>query len=143
MAFMEYQLSTYQKHFQIREQDFGQRWLTKRAKKQNSLTLLEEEIHSLRRRLEQMVFDGEEMTSDSVVELSTMLDQKINEYMTSWEEKSVKTDFSRDYRWIQITNGGTSQHESEMAIGYDARAYGDAYGLRRAEAGCIYIYNGI
>ncbi|KQX51748.1 MULTISPECIES: aspartyl-phosphate phosphatase Spo0E family protein [unclassified Paenibacillus] len=81
MAFMEYQLSTYQKHFQIREQDFGQSWLTKRAKKQNSLTLLEEEIHSLRRKLEQMVFDGKEMTSDSVVELSTILDQKINEYM--------------------------------------------------------------
>lgn len=81
MAFMEYQLSSYQKHFKIREQDFGQSWLTKRAKKQNSLTLLEEEIHSLRRKLEQMVFDGEEMTSDAVVKLSTILDQKINEYM--------------------------------------------------------------
>lgn len=37
MAFMEYQLSTYRKHLQINEQDFEQRWLTKRAKKRNSL----------------------------------------------------------------------------------------------------------
>lgn len=81
MASTEYQLSSYQTHFQIREQDLGQSWLTKHAKKQNPLTLLEEEIHSLRRRLEQMVLDGEEMTSDAVVELSTILDQKINEYM--------------------------------------------------------------
>lgn len=83
MAFLEYQLSSYQKHLQINEQEFGQRWLTKRAKKRNSLNLLEEEIHSLRRRLEQMVLDGEEMTSDAVVELSTILDLKINEYMNN------------------------------------------------------------
>lgn len=84
MAFLEYQLLNYRKqHIQIREHDSGQRWLTKRAKKQNSLNLLEEEIHSLRRRLEQMVLDGKEMTSDSVVELSTILDLKINEYMNN------------------------------------------------------------
>lgn len=86
MAFMEYQLSTYRKHLLINEQDFEQRWLTKRAKKRNSLNLLEEEIHSLRRRLEQMVLDGEEMTSESVVELSTILDLKINEYMNNWKK---------------------------------------------------------
>ncbi|SDN27625.1 Spo0E like sporulation regulatory protein [Paenibacillus sp. yr247] len=83
MAFLEYQLLTYRKHSQIREQDFGKRWLTKHAKKHNSLNLLEEEIHSLRRKLEQMVLDGKEMTSDDVVELSTILDRKINEYMNN------------------------------------------------------------
>ncbi|MFD0697377.1 aspartyl-phosphate phosphatase Spo0E family protein [Paenibacillus sp. GCM10027628] len=81
MAFMEYQLSTYRKHLHIRENDSEQRWLFKHAKKSNSLTSLEEEIHSLRRMLEQMVVDGRAMTSDSVVELSTVLDHKINEYM--------------------------------------------------------------
>ena len=30
--------------------------------------------------------EGREMTSDAVVELSTMLDHKINEYMTSWKK---------------------------------------------------------
>ncbi|MEC0225857.1 aspartyl-phosphate phosphatase Spo0E family protein [Paenibacillus alba] len=83
MAFLEYQLSTYHKQLHIRDQDFGQRWLTKRAKKKNSLNLLEEEIHSLRRKLEQMVLDGQEMTSEAVVELSTILDHKINEYMNN------------------------------------------------------------
>ncbi|OCT10613.1 hypothetical protein A8709_22480 [Paenibacillus pectinilyticus] len=83
MAFMEYQLTSFPKQFQIREQDFGQRWLSRHAKKQNSLSLLEEEIHTLRRKMEQMVTEGREMTSDDVVELSTILDQKINEYMTA------------------------------------------------------------
>ncbi|WNR43598.1 aspartyl-phosphate phosphatase Spo0E family protein [Paenibacillus roseipurpureus] len=83
MAFMEYQLTSFQKQFQIREQDFGKRWLSKNAKKPNTLSILEEEIHTLRRKMEQMVMEGREMTSDAVVELSTMLDQKINEYMTS------------------------------------------------------------
>ncbi|OPH61357.1 hypothetical protein BC351_15605 [Paenibacillus ferrarius] len=83
MAFLEYQLSTYHKQLQICDQNIGQRWLTKRAKKKNSLNLLEEEIHSLRRKLEQMVLDGQEMTSEAVVELSTILDQKINEYMNN------------------------------------------------------------
>ncbi|MBD0380066.1 aspartyl-phosphate phosphatase Spo0E family protein [Paenibacillus sedimenti] len=81
MAFMEYQLTTYSKHLHIRENESEQRWLFKHAKKSKSLISLEEEIHSLRRMLEQMVVDGRAMTSDSVVELSTVLDHKINEYM--------------------------------------------------------------
>ena len=72
--------------FKFVKQDFGQRWLTERAKKQNSLSLTRRRDSILRRRLEQMVLDGREMTSDSVVELSTMLDQKINEYMNNWRK---------------------------------------------------------
>ncbi|MCD1262018.1 aspartyl-phosphate phosphatase Spo0E family protein [Paenibacillus athensensis] len=81
MAFLEYQLADYRKHFQIRETDSEPHWLFKHAKKTASRTPLEEEIHSLRRMLEQMVVEGKEMTSDAVVELSTILDKKINEYM--------------------------------------------------------------
>ncbi|UJF34469.1 aspartyl-phosphate phosphatase Spo0E family protein [Paenibacillus hexagrammi] len=81
MAFMEYQLTSYKKHFQIRENDSGRSWLFKHAKKPASLTPLEEEIHTLRLMLEQLVIEGKEMTSDVVVELSTVLDHKINEYM--------------------------------------------------------------
>ncbi|MEW9699700.1 aspartyl-phosphate phosphatase Spo0E family protein [Paenibacillus sp. SI8] len=83
MASIEYQLSTYRSHLHIHENESESRWLFKHAKKANSLTSLEEEIHSLRRMLEQMVVDGREMTSESVVELSTVLDRKINEYMNN------------------------------------------------------------
>jgi len=79
MASMEYQLSTFSKS--LRERESEQRWLFKHAKQSNSLTPLEEEIHSLRRKLEQMVVEGRAMTSDAVVELSMKLDNKINEYM--------------------------------------------------------------
>lgn len=85
MAFMEYQLANNRNHLHIREGESGKRWPFKIAKKSpastSSLILLEEEIHSLRRKLEQMVLEGKEMTSDSVVELSSSLDLKINEYM--------------------------------------------------------------
>jgi hypothetical protein len=86
MASMEYQLSTFSTHLHIRENESEKRWLFKHAKKSKSLTSLEEEIHSLRRKLEQMVVDGREMTSESVVELSTVLDRKINEYMNNWKK---------------------------------------------------------
>jgi hypothetical protein len=84
MAFMEYPLANYRNHLHIRENEPGKRWPFRSAKKaaaSTSLIQLEEEIHSLRRILEQMVLEGKEMTSDSVVELSSSLDLKINEYM--------------------------------------------------------------
>ncbi|MGG1514351.1 aspartyl-phosphate phosphatase Spo0E family protein [Paenibacillus oryzisoli] len=83
MAFLEYQLTSYQRQPQICEQDFGQRWLSRSAKKHSTLSVLEEEIHALRRKMEQLVMDGREMTSEEVVLLSTQLDLKINEYMAS------------------------------------------------------------
>ncbi|MDT3425050.1 hypothetical protein J2Z22_000563 [Paenibacillus forsythiae] len=45
-----------------------------------SLTL-EEEIHVLRRRMEQLFMQEKSLTSDNVVEISSKLDLKINEYM--------------------------------------------------------------
>jgi hypothetical protein len=81
MAFLEYQLNPYRNHMHLRENDSDQRWLVKTTKKTNPHALLEEEIYSLRRMLEQMVLEGRSMTSDAVIELSTILDSKINEYM--------------------------------------------------------------
>jgi hypothetical protein len=83
MASMEYQLSAFRKQLHIRENESEKRWLFKHAKKSNPLTSLEEEIDALRRKLEQMVVDGREMTSESVIELSIVLDRKINEYMNN------------------------------------------------------------
>jgi hypothetical protein len=81
VAFLEYQLNPYRNHMHLRENDSDQRWLIKSAKKSSSASHLEEEIYSLRSMLEQMVIEGRLMTSDAVIELSTILDSKINEYM--------------------------------------------------------------
>jgi hypothetical protein len=47
----------------------------------NSRTSLEEEISRLRRQMENTVSQGNSLTSDLVVEISSLLDEKINEYM--------------------------------------------------------------
>jgi hypothetical protein len=85
MAFMEVQLADYNRLL-VRERP-EHRWLFSRNRKSMAQIVLEEEIHSLRCRLEQMVGEGLTMTSDAVVEVSMLLDRKINEYMTS-ERKS-------------------------------------------------------
>jgi hypothetical protein len=79
--FLEYELNPYTIHRHLRDNDSEQRWLIKTAKKSSSYSKLEEEIYSLRCMLEQMVIEGRSMTSDAVIELSTILDSKINEYM--------------------------------------------------------------
>jgi hypothetical protein len=87
MAFLDYQLTHYSNHKHIRENDSNQRWLFMTDKNAAPHILLEEEIHYLRRMLEQMVIEGRAMTSDAVIELSTLLDSKINEYMKSGEKR--------------------------------------------------------
>jgi hypothetical protein len=81
MAFMEVQLTDY-KRLLVRERP-EHRWLFSRDRKSKAQIALEEEIHALRCRLEQMVVEGLTMTSDAVVEVSMLLDRKINEYMNS------------------------------------------------------------
>jgi hypothetical protein len=81
MAFLEYRLNDYRNSMLVCENDSENRWIFKRSKKNKAQTSLEEEIHSLRCQLEQMVIEGRTMTSEAVVELSTLLDLKINEYM--------------------------------------------------------------
>jgi hypothetical protein len=51
------------------------------TRSQISSAALEEEIHRLRLRMEQMVSEGQEMVSEDVIELSSQLDRKIVEYM--------------------------------------------------------------
>jgi hypothetical protein len=81
MVFLEYQPKPYRNQMHLNQDDSEQRWLIKTANKSYSNSHLEEEIYSLRCMLEQMVIEGRSMTSDAVIELSTILDSKINEYM--------------------------------------------------------------
>jgi hypothetical protein len=64
-----------------REQDLSPQWFYRRMKAATPEQFLEDEIYFLRRRMEQMFNQEQSLTSDSVIELSNLLDHKINEYM--------------------------------------------------------------
>jgi hypothetical protein len=64
-----------------REQDLGPQWFYSRMKTASPEQFLEDEIYFLRRRMEQMYNHEQSLTSDYVIELSNLLDHKINEYM--------------------------------------------------------------
>lgn len=64
-----------------REQELGPQWFYRRIKTASPDQYLEDEIYFLRRRMEQMFNQEQSLTSDSVIELSHLLDYKINEYM--------------------------------------------------------------
>ncbi|WP_409344771.1 aspartyl-phosphate phosphatase Spo0E family protein [Paenibacillus sp. MBLB4367] len=64
----------------IRENDPQPPSLYSNAAKRTHEALLEEELDYLRRQLEKMIRQENSLTSDAVVEMSRMLDRKINEY---------------------------------------------------------------
>lgn len=81
MAFPEYQLGQYFHIGWIREKDQQPKWLLKTKKHGSDLLTLEEEISSLRHQLEILVILRKSMSSPEVVAFSTILDEKINQYM--------------------------------------------------------------
>ncbi|MCS7460803.1 aspartyl-phosphate phosphatase Spo0E family protein [Paenibacillus doosanensis] len=81
MAFPEYQLRQYINIGWIRENNQQPKWIFGRKKQSSSTASLEEEIYNLRLKLEQLVQTEKSLTSPNVVEISMLLDQKINEYM--------------------------------------------------------------
>ncbi|MCR8636548.1 MULTISPECIES: aspartyl-phosphate phosphatase Spo0E family protein [Paenibacillus] len=82
MAFPEYQLRHSLNVGWIREKDQQAKWFFGTKKQSSTVLSLEEEIYHLRRDLEQLVHHEKSLTSPKVVEISMMLDTKINEYMT-------------------------------------------------------------
>ncbi|MCZ8516379.1 aspartyl-phosphate phosphatase Spo0E family protein [Paenibacillus filicis] len=83
MAFPEYQLRHGFQIGWIRENDQKAKWFFGKRKSASSAVSLEDEIYCLRQELEQLVQNGNRLTSPQVVEVSMELDKKINEYMNS------------------------------------------------------------
>ncbi|MDF2960884.1 MAG: Spo0E-like regulatory phosphatase [Paenibacillus sp.] len=81
MAFPEYQLRHYLNIGWIREKDQQAKWFFGKKKQSSTALSLEEEIYNLRRELELLVHNEKSLTSPKVVEISMILDTKINEYM--------------------------------------------------------------
>jgi len=85
MAFPEYQLGSYRLFSGIREND--RKFYNAYAKIVPTEQSLEEEIHKLRRQMEHLAMQEGSFTSEAVVELSNLLDRKINEYMNFMRKK--------------------------------------------------------
>lgn len=78
MAFPEYRLTSYRSIAGVHE---NERWSYTVSKLLPPSLSLEVEIDDLRRKMEQLVNEEMSFTSDAVVEMSSLLDRKINEYM--------------------------------------------------------------
>jgi hypothetical protein len=83
MAFPEYQLRQYLNIGWIREKEDKAKWVFGKRNRTSSTRSLEDDIYELRLEMEKLVKDGYSLTSNKVVEISMMLDKKINEYMNA------------------------------------------------------------
>ncbi|PZE20381.1 aspartyl-phosphate phosphatase Spo0E family protein [Paenibacillus xerothermodurans] len=81
MAFPQYEYRNSLSVNWVRENDSRPKWIFRKNKKSSVVLSLDEEIYQLRCRLEQLVLEQRSLTSPEVVEISMMLDQKINEYI--------------------------------------------------------------
>lgn len=82
LALVEYASRIHWKRSLIREKDTSSPWVHRLTNQHASpLTALEEEIYQLRTRMEQMFIREQCLTSPLVVEISMLLDEKINRYM--------------------------------------------------------------
>ncbi|WP_028546055.1 aspartyl-phosphate phosphatase Spo0E family protein [Paenibacillus taiwanensis] len=86
----DFTLTTYKRHL-FREDINHPKWSGKTRDVSSKLLALELEIRMLRKQMEQMFQEEQSFTADNVIEISSMLDVKINEYMKS----HVKSDDSQ------------------------------------------------
>lgn len=81
MALVEYDCSLGLNDSFIYEQRKNIKWLRKAKLLSRTKDTLEDEISSLRLRMEKSVLQGNALTSEKVIQISTLLDEKINQYM--------------------------------------------------------------
>jgi hypothetical protein len=80
----EYNLPEYRGHLIAENNEV---WSTS-SEKSSQILSLEDEIYLLRMRMEQLFLEEKSFTSQSVIEISMLLDLKINEYMRSHQKRS-------------------------------------------------------
>jgi len=90
MAFAEYAYRIYGNNGLIRENESGSQWAFRLSSKVSppTSTNLEEEIYDLRIRMEQLFNSCQSLTAPDVVEASTELDNKLNEYMVGYKSRN-------------------------------------------------------
>ncbi|WP_438446567.1 aspartyl-phosphate phosphatase Spo0E family protein [Gorillibacterium sp. sgz5001074] len=81
MAFAEYVCRSYRGSMLVRDPNHSTKWAYRLSSKPSPSASLEEEIYSLRKKMEQLALKEQCLTAPKVVEISTILDKKLNEYM--------------------------------------------------------------
>ncbi|GAA0384189.1 hypothetical protein GCM10008933_14170 [Paenibacillus motobuensis] len=72
----------------IAEDNESNKWMVEASRKTSPQAVtLEDEIHILRNRMEKMFLQEKSFTSDIVIEISRLLDLKINEFMKKRSKK--------------------------------------------------------
>jgi len=72
----------------IAEDDESDKWMVEASRRTSPQAVtLEDEIHILRNRMEKMFLQEKSFTSDIVIEISRLLDLKINEFMKKRGQK--------------------------------------------------------
>lgn len=84
--YCDYELSPYRGDFVAEGQEHD-KWSSAKSTPQD--ISLEEEIHMLRRKMEQIFLQEQSFTSEIVIEISSLLDLKINEYMKANPKKKL------------------------------------------------------
>lgn len=82
----DYELSNYRGDCTAEDNQHG-KWSIKSAKSTPQEITLEDEIRMLRQKMEQIFMEEKSFTSDIVIEISSLLDLKINEYMKTYPKK--------------------------------------------------------
>ncbi|GGF85177.1 aspartyl-phosphate phosphatase Spo0E family protein [Paenibacillus aceti] len=73
----------------IAEEDESDKWMVEASRKTSPQAMtLEDEIHILRNKMEKIFLQEKSFTSDIVIEVSHMLDLKINEFMKNRRSKN-------------------------------------------------------
>nr|WP_306433068.1 MULTISPECIES: aspartyl-phosphate phosphatase Spo0E family protein [unclassified Paenibacillus] len=70
------------------DSDSSTSWLINSEKASSRNLSLEDEIHILRSKMERIFLEEKSFTSDIVIEISSLLDLKINEYMKTYPKKA-------------------------------------------------------
>ncbi|GAB6926806.1 hypothetical protein JCM10914A_07890 [Paenibacillus sp. JCM 10914] len=86
--FCDYELSNYRGDYAAEDNNHG-KWSIESAKANPQELTLEDEIHMLRRKMEQIFLEEQSFTSEIVIEISSLLDLKINEYMRANPKKKL------------------------------------------------------
>lgn len=81
MAYAEHAFRAYRKFMGIREKEMNSHWLYRLSSPATPPPTLEEEICKLRSEMEALARQEQSLTAPNVVEISSRLDSKINEYM--------------------------------------------------------------
>ncbi|GIP43147.1 hypothetical protein J45TS6_16060 [Paenibacillus sp. J45TS6] len=83
----DYDLPTYRGQYAV-DSDSSTSWLINSEKASSRNLSLEDEIHILRSKMERIFLEEKSFTSDIVIEISSLLDLKINEYMKTYPKKA-------------------------------------------------------